>query len=58
MKTKGIFRVLAAPILALMGYVKSVPYSTTGGSQAASGRDGFLAVSAGRQHNVRNRHPL
>lgn len=59
MKTKGIFRIIAAPILALLAFIKSVPYGHDGvGSSYSSGRAAFYAVSAGRQHNVKNRHPL
>lgn len=59
MKTKGIFRLLATPILALLRYVESVPYSHDGvGATADGGRQAFYAVSAGRQHNVKRRNPL
>lgn len=59
MKTKGIFRLLAAPIVALLAFVKSVPYSHDDvHCSYSSGRAAFYGVSAGRQHNVKNRHPL
>jgi hypothetical protein len=59
LKTKGIFRILAAPILALLSFVKSVPYSHDGARASyGGGRAAFTAVSAPRTRAMRRRHPL
>lgn len=60
MKTKGIFRLLASPILALMSFVKSVPYSTSsvGGGTYGGGRQAFLGISGPRTRAMKRRHPL
>jgi hypothetical protein len=59
LKTKGIFRVLAAPIFALFNFIRDVPYSHDGARASyGSGRAAFTAVSAPRTRAMRRRHPL
>jgi hypothetical protein len=54
--SKGFSRVLLA-LATIRNFFTSSP-SYSGGSQAYSDRSSFYGVSAGRQHNVKNRHPL
>ena len=59
MKTKGIFRIIASPILALLAFVKSIPYSTSAtGANYGQGRQAFYAVSGPRTRAMKRRHPL
>jgi hypothetical protein len=59
MKTKGIFRIIAAPILALLAFMKSVPYSHDGvHCSYSSGGAAFYGVSGPRTRAMRRRHPL
>jgi hypothetical protein len=59
MKTKGIFRIIAAPILALLSFVKSVPYSHDDAATSyGGGRQAFYGVSGPRTRAMRRRHPL
>ena len=59
MKTKGIFRIIAAPILALISAIKAVPYSHDGSATSyGGGPQAFYGVSGPRTRAMRRRHPL
>jgi hypothetical protein len=52
---------LVARMLALVAGVFATKHDSrydAGDGNRAQGRDAFYGVSAGRQHNVKNRHPL
>jgi hypothetical protein len=62
MKTNGKSQVgfglrFIAALVSIFSWAPRVG-SNTGDGNYAQGRDAFMSVSAGRQHNVKNRHPL
>lgn len=63
MKTNGTFRIIAAPVLAVLAaitYIRSIPCSTSilGGGTYGGGRSAFLNVSGPRTRAMKRRHPL